>query len=350
MLRILLTSLLTAVLMGCIPERNNSHDKPNPIFLEGSNPDGFTLSFSAEKGYHALNLNGTSWNIISHKVIIEKLDDSDSITIASLCEDNGLGEISTSTAQAFRSAYTDSETISRNCYDQSDFNDETEKNLTLVSQQALEGIKLVSVSFPYYGTQFLNTDGQISGPDLKENEGTTIVVTAYNSSSNMLHIYRDDTFSFTNGDIITIDFWSDNVEQTTVDRLSESEGKTYNYSRYYLEKENSLYIDTGIPDLNRSNFTMPESISSNSAVYREIWGKKLLEGDLPSINFFEVISKQPNSYITLETIASQIQGLNLTFTDSELGVTPPTFKDLETNYWSSETVIQYDNFIISHSK
>lgn len=351
MMKLISTATLSCLfLTACGSGSSTTNNQNSTIY--GSKEGGYQFTVVSQNGYHAVRLNDQEWTEVNGELNLSNMSDTDTIEIVQLCEENEHNSYNSAKSEihnleSLKYRINNEDRLIEYCYStsQPDMTHEIEGEysyFTLFSQQESEGIEINDVNLSNsYSINYDNYPNLQYGVILSEldNELLSIYVTAFNPELDEYYLYYDDSFIFSDGDMINLDFYSENSYPANYTILEESD---YNYYLDYCYQDSyGNCFDLSINDPVEVRLELPIELQKENGVYNERWH---LFPENGGRFYYSIESLEYNNENLIDKNINALNNLDITTSDEDI-----IFKNFSLNgfqpsewYLSSET--KYENF------
>lgn len=307
------TVIVLSLLAACNPFNT---DDDSSVILEGSDPNGSSITFVSENGYHAIKVNSSKWEQIINKITLSKLSSSDTIEFIELCEPDEAFPRGKGVSFKFRANNVPKSGKGNNIYscDTSHLlpQDHLPKSAIIYSEQSNDGINIINGTITDVYIDFDTSTPKIKGASQKVEN--SILLVGKNNRDDSYYVYRDDKFTYENGEDISIDFYSESAMK--IELIDEVTAGEFEYSRTYSDDSKRLWINLSYED-NSIHLTIPDNFRRPQDVYNERWSK------YSSNNFisadYSTTSKTIQKINFLENIWQTIEKITVNESDNQYG-------------------------------
>ena len=344
----LFTVITLFLLAACNPFNS---DDDSTITLEGTDPNGTSITFVSENGYHAIKLNDQEWVHANNKIKLDSLSESDTLNIIELCEENEFRSYSSGHLGLWLTQYLHLHTNSKNelikeCYSKEGYILPETKTATLVSEQTHDGITIIDVIVSdYLYVRFNQEENILTIPVETDAIEHSLIAVGYHKINEQFYIYRSESFDFNDGETITLDFYSENSEIAITD-TNPFEPSDFNYVRNYCELVKDVCIRTN-HDVNKNLYLrIPESLRVESSLYLEVWKPKYYLLNTTQGLSYRFLGKEPSQTNPLEALSATFQSMKASYVNQSVDVEIPSIAVFNNKPWYGYVTQQYDDFTI----
>jgi hypothetical protein len=344
----LFTVITLFLLAACNPFNT---DDDSTVTLEGTDPNGTSITFVSENGYHAVKLNDQEWVHANNKIKLDSLSESDTLQIMELCEENEYKSYPSGKLEPWIIQYLHQYTNSKNelieeCYSKEEYIPPKTKTATLISQQANEGIRIINVDVSDYNyVRFNENDNILSIPMEADSIDHSLIAIGYNKNNEQLYVYRSESFYFKDGDTITLDFYSENAEVAVTD-TDHFVSPDFSYNRYYSELVKDIFITTNHDENKSLYIRIPDSLRKESSFYLEVWRAKYYMLNTIQGLSYRFLGKEPSDTNPLEALSTTFQSMKVSYVNQGVEVEIPSIPVFNNKPWYGYVTQQYDGFTI----
>lgn len=343
-----LFSVITIFLLAaCNPFDSNDDSR---ITLEGTDPNGTSISFVSENGYHAVKLNDQEWVHVNNKIQLDSLRASDTLEIFTLCEKNDsvpypYGFNNSWIIEYLHKDINEKQELRKECYFKNEYQPLELKTAKIISQQINEGINIVEASIANFDNMLFDPKtNEISLPAQNDKFEHLFFAIAYNKNTENFIVYKDIKFNFNDSETIIIDFYAENAKAAQFDNLKSS-GFTYN--RDYCETTNNICIKSSFYLNGQKNIKIPDDLKDESGIYTEYWWAENSPATQAHIDSYRYSGKEPLKSHYLKDITSEILPITTNYSYQEIKVVIPDTLIFEDVFWHGNIIQQYEGFFIS---
>ncbi|MGR6871003.1 hypothetical protein ACU6U9_01555 [Pseudomonas sp. HK3] len=344
----LFTVITLFLLAACNPFNT---DDDSTVTLEGTDPNGTSITFVSENGYHAVKLNDQEWVHANNKIKLDSLSESDTLNIIELCEENEFRSYSSGHLGLWLIQYLHLYTNSKNelikeCYSKEGYILPETKTATLVSEQTHDGIVIIDARISDYDyVRFNKEENILTIPVETDDIEHSLIAVGYHKINEQFYVYRSESFDFNDGETITLDFYSENSEITVAD-TNPFEPSDFNYIRNYCELVKDVCIRTN-HDVNKNLYLrIPESLRVESSLYLEVWKPKYYLSNTIQGMSYRFLGKEPSDTNPLEALSTTFQSMKVSYVNQGVEVEIPSIPVFNNKPWYCYVTQQYDGFTI----
>lgn len=343
MLRLLIILILGPTLSACDLFEKDSENKSIPT-LQGTDPDGYEITYISQSGYHAVRLNDQSWNHVGSELRLKSLSEDDILTVIKLCEANSsrpaIGLYGEWKIKHLSHAVENNK-YENLCTGHNQDPSSTTKTITLKSQQKSEGIEIVGAILEGdFFSNFNSVSGSYSLATNKDKNKRSIIAIGYDEVQKTAYVYKGELFSIKNGDTIYIDFLSDNSHLANVET---SEKKDHDYSRQYCEGV-MFCIELSFNTNESIRVKYPEVLKGHNGSYTEHWQNSFyFDNERYGFSYRASSNEELINYNPLEVYQPEIKPVEID-SGNDLTVQVPLITGFENAEWQGFTVHKYSNF------
>ena len=340
------------LLAACNPFNS---DDDSTITLEGTDPNGTSITFVSENGYHAIKVNSRNWVKITDQITLSKLSENDTIEFIELCVPdegfpNGKGvsfKFKTDNIPKYGIGEDNNIYLCDTSHLTSKNN--TPKSATIYSEQSNDGITIFNGTITDTYIDFDTSTPKLKG--FSQKVEYSILLIGKDNRDDSYYVYRDDKFTYKNEETISIDFYSENAMK--IDLIDQFTGGSFEYSRTYSNDNDWIWLNLSYEN-NSIHLTIPEKFRKPQDTYNELWSK--YNGNNRINANYTVSSRNIKKENLLEDIWQTIEAITVDKSTNSYGsIQLPddkifTNNSLWTNnflYYNDNTFIQSIDFTIN---
>lgn len=342
-----LFSVITFFLLAACNPFNSDDD--STVTLEGTDPNGTSITFVSDNGYHAVKLNNSKWVNIKDKITLPKLSENDTIEFIELCEPNegfpnGKGVSFKFNINNVPKFYGIGE--ERNIYSCDIthlLQNYSPKFATIYSEQSNHGINILNGTMTEGYINFDSSKPKLNGYFSKVEN--SILLIGKDNRDDSYYVYRDDKFTYKDKETISIDFYNENSMK--VDSIDQFTGGFFEYSRTYSDDNYWLWLNLSYEN-NSIHLTIPDKFRKPQDSYNEIWSNYSWNSRIYAR--YTVSSRDIQNENLLENIWQTIEAISVDKSGYRYGsIQLPDDELFTKNSLKKNTFLYYkDNIIIQH--